>query len=122
MGGGGDRPKNHIPARFVTVVDRASGYIKYFCLDQKGSLVYENGEPKLDHKEPFRPAGLTVCQAPIPTFARSPVCTSAPMPIVTTQARATALDPPEVSDTLMALSDETYEYRFWGPDDEDIWM
>lgn len=118
MGGGGDRPKNHIPARFVTVVDKVSGYIKYFCLDHKGSLVYENGEPKLDHEEPFRPAGLTVCN-PMPV---SPIFTPPPMPIVTPETRPVEPLPEAADPMMMALSDETYEYRFWGPDDAEIWM
>lgn len=117
MGGGGDRPKNHIPARFVTVVDRAQGCIKYFCLDQKGTLVYENGEPKLDKTEPFRPTSLTVClpRTVSPAFTSPP-----PMPVVAPEIRVT--EPPQIDESVSTLSDETYEYKFWGPDDDEFWM
>jgi hypothetical protein len=50
---GGDRPRNHVQAKYVTVIDRAEGCIKYFCLDSKGCLVFEDGFPKLCKTEPF---------------------------------------------------------------------
>jgi hypothetical protein len=66
MGGGGDRPKNHIPARYVTVINRTEGCIKYFHLDSKGCLVYEQGLPKLCKIEPFAIPEPTVA-TPHPT-------------------------------------------------------
>jgi hypothetical protein len=51
---GGDRPRNHVPARYVTVIDRAEGCVKYFYLDAKGCLIFEQGVPKLCKCERFR--------------------------------------------------------------------
>jgi hypothetical protein len=50
---GGDRPRNHIPARYVTVIDRVEGCVKYFFLDSKGCLVFEHGFPKLCKSVPL---------------------------------------------------------------------
>jgi hypothetical protein len=50
---GGDRPRNHVPARYVTVIDRAEGCVKYFYLDAKGSLIFDNGLPRLCKVEPY---------------------------------------------------------------------
>jgi hypothetical protein len=52
---GGDRPKNHIPARYVTVINRDQGSVRYFGLDSKGSLILTNGVPLLCKTEDYRP-------------------------------------------------------------------
>jgi hypothetical protein len=50
---GGDRPRNHVPARYVTVIDRAEGCVKFFYLDAKGCLIFDNGVPRLCKVEPY---------------------------------------------------------------------
>jgi hypothetical protein len=52
---GGDRPRNHVPARYVTVINRVTGFIQYFRLDAKGCLVLQNGIPVLCKTESYRP-------------------------------------------------------------------
>lgn len=50
---GGNRPKNHISAKYVVVIDRRQGYIYYYALDKSGVLIYENGQPKLEQVLPY---------------------------------------------------------------------
>ena len=50
---GGNRPKNHIAAKYVIVIDRRQGFIYYYALDKFGVLIYENGQPKLEYVVPY---------------------------------------------------------------------
>lgn len=50
---GGNRPKNHISAKYVVVIDRKQGCIYYYALDKSGVLIYENGQPKLEYVLPY---------------------------------------------------------------------
>jgi hypothetical protein len=42
-----------VPARYVTVIDRVEGCVKYFYLDAKGCLIFDNGMPRLCKTEPY---------------------------------------------------------------------
>jgi hypothetical protein len=44
---GGDRPRNHITARFIVVCCKAESCFKYYLLDHEGKLVLNNGVPEL---------------------------------------------------------------------------
>jgi hypothetical protein len=69
---GGDRPRNHIAAKYVTVIDHHRRRIMYFCLDAKGRLIFEDGVPKMYKFEPFRDAAPVVPPEPQPSAASPP--------------------------------------------------
>ena len=50
---GGNRPRNHTPAKYVTVLDRRNGVINFYALDCHGSLIQINGMPKLEYSFRF---------------------------------------------------------------------
>lgn len=61
---GGNRPKNHVSAKYVIVIDRRQGFIYYYALDKSGVLIYENGQPKLECVLPYLVAAEKTAQDP----------------------------------------------------------
>ena len=114
MGGGGNRPKNHIKAAYVTVTDRQRGYIQFFALDARGDLVFVKGIPQLIREEPYNQP-----REQIPEVREPEPEPPAPDPPA---ARLTADPPPETAPTLdwmdeeAGFEEEAFVYDFRGPD------
>ena len=121
MGGGGNRPKNHIQAAYVTVTDRQRGYIQFYQLDARGDLVFAEGVPRLIREEPYNQPREQPPEVLQPEPEREPEPVPEP-PAPELPARLTADPPPETAPTLDWMDDEaTFEeepfaYDFNGPE------